>query len=326
MEPNEPLGPPELPKKGAPAVKADAAPRLQLVNSTKSPAASFKTEVDEDEDEPDELNEMVQHPGDPDGVHAAEQERIWRQTHEGPEYTPHKAKTRKRRWPVIVALLIIIAAATAGAYWFGSHKAAAPATKGPETTQQNVKSDTQAATTTTKHYDSATYTLGFDYPVDWAISDTAAKLTVTSPAMRLAGTDGSAHETHVVVTIQNQQTTIPGYPSNGALAALESDHLTYKQPTAVQRAQTYLTYLSYHQQNGLDQLFITGDNGYQQGQNVPMSDIVKSNPLISVSFETCASADCSSGNTAVATLQASDWKSAAANKQVTELLQSMQLN
>lgn len=323
MEPKEPLGPPELPTKGKPAAKTEAAPHIQLVKSTK--AMVPPPEPAPVDDEPDELNELVEHPGDPDGVHAAEQERVWRQTHDGTDYTPTAPAKRKRRWPIIVLVLILVAAAAGGAYWFGSHKAKQPA-NGGTTHQAPIKpGPTPTTATKTKHYDSVTYTLGFDYPENWVVNDTTSKLTVTSPTTQLTGADGSAHSTHVVVTIQNQQTTVPGYPSDGAVAALDSDHLTYKQPTAVQRAQTYLSFLSYHQQNSLDQLFITGDNGYQQGQNVPLSDIVKGNPLVSVSFETCSTDDCS-GTPTPTTLQASTWKSAAASKQVTDLLQSMQLN
>jgi hypothetical protein len=316
MDEKEPLGPPELPETEAPA---DRAPRLQLVRSTQS----TKPVPTDGDDEPDELNEHVEEPGDPDGVVAADEEQQWQEAQPAPA-----AQTRRRRWPKVLSGVLILAAAVAGAYWFGSYKADAPAPANPHhTSSANLPTpSSQTAAVPTKHYDSTNYTLGFDYPEGWTVADNTTKLTVTSPAVKLTGLDGTAVNTHVVITVQNQQATIPGYPATGAVAELDSDKLSYKQPTAVQRAQTYLSYLGYHKENGLDQLFITGDNGYKQGQQVPMTDVAKGNPLISVTFETCSTSDCASGTSALTTLLASAWKNTVSDKQVVALLQSLQLN
>jgi hypothetical protein len=320
MDPQYPTAP-ELPGK-APVQASDpkqAAP--QLVRSTRPPAPE-PPEVEEEFEEPDELNEHVESPGDPDGLLAAEEEREYQQQH---PVLPSKPK-KKRRWPIVLLVLLLVAGAAFAAYKFGTKKAAAPTKEQQaKSSQDSTAKEAETASVPTKHYDSVTYTLGFDYPQDWAVSDTEAKLTVTSPSIKLKKVDGSSTGVNVVVTIQNPQTSIPGYPASGAIAALTSDKLTYKQPTAVQRAQTYLTYLSY-KSTGLDALYITGDNGYQQGQNIPMSDIVKGNPLVGVTFQTCSTIDCVHGTVTPITLDATAWKDSAASKQVTALLQSMQLN
>ena len=113
----------------------------------------------------------------------------------------------------------------------------------------------------------------------------------------------------------------PWLMAGGAVAALASNHLTYKQPSTVQRAQTYESYLSYAATNGLDALYVTGDNGYQQGQQVPLSDVIKGNPLISVSFNACPDENCTTPKPA--TLSASAWQSSSASKDVTNLLESI---
>lgn len=316
----EPAGPPELPQAQKPEVDEHVSP--QLIRSTKSTMTGEK--VEDEADAPDVLNEHVEEPGDPDGVVAAEEEHKLEVERPAP-FAP-VAKKRRKRWPVVLLVLLVLAAGAAGAYWFGSHKkASAPGAKQPTGTHATTSKSSDAPVPT-KHYDSVTYTLGFDYPETWKVSDTAAKLSVTSPAVQLTGVDGKTVEGHVAVNIQNQQATIAGYPAGGALASLASDKLTYKQPTSVQRAQTYLSYLSYKQTNGLDVLYITGDNGYQQGQQVPMSDVAKANPLISVTFETCKTADCSTGTPTPITLLANDWKAASASKDITTLLQSITLN
>jgi hypothetical protein len=154
------------------------------------------------------------------------------------------------------------------------------------------------------------------------VSDTADKLTVTSPSTQLPGIDSNAVG-RAIITIQNQQTSIPNYPSAGAVASIASDMVTYKQPSEVQRAQTYLSYLGYQNPKGLDALFITGDSGYQVGQNVPLSDIVKGNPLVGVTFEACGNNDCAPGTTGPLTLQASSWKSSPLSTAVNNFLQSI---
>jgi hypothetical protein len=320
MDPQYPTAP-ELPRKGSQPSGEPQQAAPQLIRSTQPPAPEAP-EAEEDFEEPDALNEHVESPGDPDGLIAAEEERQYQQQHPA---VPSKPK-KKRRWPIILLVLVLVAGAAFAAYKFGTKKAAAPATdKKADSSQSSTAKEEATASTPTKHYDSVTYTLGFDYPQDWAVSDTETKLTVTSPSMKLKKVDGSSAGTNVVITIQNPQTKIPGYPTSGATAALTSDKLTYKQPTAVQRAQTYLTYLGY-KSAGLDALYITGDNGYQQGQNVPMSDIVKGNPLVGVTFQTCSTIDCTHGTVTPITLDGAAWKDSGVSKQVTALLQSMQLN
>lgn len=345
MEPNTPSGPPELPRgtkapgdgsKPAAAPEPATEPQLgpathavpQLVSSRPSVALAH----DEDDD-PDELNEHVENPGDPDGLVAAEEQRAWQAAQVKKSTVPAAAKPAKakRHWPWVLVVLLLIAAAAYGAYWYGSKRAdmdhkAATAQPAKTATGGDKKSTATNPTVPTKHNDSATYTLGFDYPQTWTVSDTTAKLTVVSPSVSLATSNGSTAEGHVVVTFQNQQSTIAGYPANGAVAALESQKMTYTHPTSVQRAATYVSYLGYNGASNLDALYVTGDNGYQQGQNVPMGDVVKGNPLISVTFQSCTSADCTAGTPTMLTLQAGKWGDTVSAKQVTDLLKSLQLD
>jgi hypothetical protein len=281
-------------------------------------------------DESDVLNEHVQDPGDPDGLVAAEK---WRrlqerqlqerqERHPVPASTPPAVYKRKRAWPKVLIVIIVVVVAAYGAYWFGNHEATKRTDEKTRTTaSKSQKQSTQAATTATKQYTSTNYSLSFNYPATWTVSDTAAKLTVISPATQLAIPTGSKTSLHVVVTIQNQETAIPGFPSGGAVAALGSNLLVYTQPSSVQRAQTYVSYLGYTTSNGLDAVYVTGNNGYQQGQQIPMSDIVQGDPLISVTFENCTDASCTNGKPV--TLSASDWQSSAVSKQVTSLLESL---
>jgi len=260
---------------------------MAISNGQTNPTAS------EGSDESDELNEHVFEPGDPDGVIAAEQRQRWQEKRSRPSSTPRAEYRRKRRWPILIVMILVIAVASYGAYVLGKHAAT---TKHTTTAagRQTTASHTNVAAPT-KNYSSNNYSLSFDYPEDWVVSDTSAKLTAASPALEMESAVGAKIQAHIVVTIESQQTSIPGFPSGGAVAALSSNDVSYKQPSSVQRAQTYVSYLSYTQSNGLDAIYVTGNNGYQQGQQIPMSDIVKGTPLISVGFENCQSVDCSTG-------------------------------
>lgn len=283
------------------------------------------------EAELDELNEHWHEPGDPDGVFAAEQQQKWQATQPQVAPVPPARPRRKRRWLRLLIVLLLIAAAGVAAYWLGAHQAASTHHRANAPAKQPVKQPAQQTSTTqtaTKHYDSSSLTLGFDYPADWQVAETAAALTVTSPKQQLQTADGQQAAGQVRVTFRKQQKNLSEFSAGPATAVLESQKLTYKQPTAIQRAQTYLSFLGYagSRVSGLDALYITGDNGYQQDQSVPMSDIVKSDPLISVTFFSCSNTPCTLAHMTPLTLDASSWQHASFTQPVIALLESLTLD
>lgn len=302
-------------------VKTGSPQTPQLVRASYSRGNAFV--IPDNPDEADELNEHVRDPGDPDGIIAAEDRQRWEEAHPAPTPTPPATYKPKRLWPKILITIIVIAAATYGAYWIGNHEAA----KGQNTakkqqTTSTKHQSTQATTDQPVAYMSTNYSLSFNYLKSWTVSDTTTKLTITSPTMQLTTDTGSRNNVRVVVTIQNPVTTIPGFPAGGAVASLASQDLSYTQPTPVQPAQSYVSYLGYASTSGVDAMYVTGNFGYQQGQVVPMSDVVQGNPLISVTFETCSDSSC--GTTKAATLNANAWQSSTANKDVTNLIESLE--
>lgn len=248
-----------------------------------------------------------------------------------PQPKPPKQHKKRKRWPWIVVLVILLAAGAAAYYWLAVRKAAAPAK--PAAVSQQTDNAAQsstgtplAQTTVTKHYDSSNYLLGFDYPDTWSVIDAATKLTVTSPAFTLTDADGKQVSAHAQVVIRSRQTTLAEFSAGNGVAALQSQKLTYKKPTQNQRAQTYLTFVRYaNSPVGLDALYITGDNGYQAGQSIPMSDIVQTDPLISVIFLQCSAADCSGSPTALH-ISADAWSNKTLNTQVSGVLESLAIN
>ena len=297
---------------------APVANRPQLIDSR--PHAYSIPDPSEDTDE---LNEHVNDPGDPDGIVADEERRRWEEAHPAPPPTPIAEYKPRRLWLKIIITILVIAAAAYGAYWIGNHEATKSQTppKKQQTNQQSQQSQSNPNQSVT--YTSTNYSLSFNYLKSWSISDTTTKLTVTSPAMEMNTASGGKASVHVVVTIQNPVKTIPDFPTDGAFASLESQDFTYTQPTGSQSGQTYVSYVGFTSASGLDAVYVTGNSGYQQGQIVPMSDITQVNPFIAVQFETCSDSNCTNGK--AVTLNATDWQSSAANKDITTLIESLQL-
>jgi len=325
MDTRGPLGPPPLEGTEDAPVSQSVPVRYtpQLITSTQS------SKLPEEDEEIDPLNEHVVDPGDPDGVVAAELEEVGQvPLKESDSAEPRSPK--KRRWPLVIGIVLLIALLGGAAYyWFAvrNNNSSQSTSSAPADTHTSTTPEvpSQPANVPTKHYDSTTFSLSFDYPETWKVAETTDKLTVTSPASQLPAVDGTTKSGQVVVVVQNKQTTIPNYPTAGALAALTSDKLTYTHPSSIQRAQTYLSYLSYHTATTLDTMYITGDHGYQEGQQIPMSDLVQSDPLISVGFTSCTSAtSCANGQ--AMSLLASAWHSSPLATNVVNLLQSIVLN
>lgn len=207
----------------------------------------------------------------------------------------------QRPWPKIIAIIILLSLIAGGTlYWFVLRSPEPSDTsqqKAASSQQQAAEKAKESEKITTKHYDSTAFNLGFDYPEDWKINNEASKLLVTSPAMKLKTPEGTASG-QVVLAIQPKQTSLPAFKNGNAIATIPSEKITYLKPSPTQRAQTYLTPLTYASpaadtpSAGIDGIYITGDFGYQKGQVAPQVDIVRVDPLISFSFAKCNDQAC----------------------------------
>jgi len=239
--------------------------------------------------------------------------------------TGHK-KPKKRGWlKAVIAIVVIVLVLGAGAYyWFVMRKPAATKTT---TTSQKAPDAATAQNVPTKHYDSSTFNLGLDYPNTWKVTDAGdGKLTVASPSGTFKTANGTT-DGQVIVTIQSKQNSLPAFKSGNAVAARDSEKIAYLKPTPNQRAQTYLTHMSYAgtAAGNLDGVYITGDLGYQKGQAVPQTDIVQGDPLVTVTFAKCDGTTCPTDpTTAKLTIPDTSWAdSNALIKAATTILTSL---
>ena len=219
----------------------------------------------------------------------------------------------------IVVLILVVLAAGAGAYWFLTHKSK-PNTPASSTNQSSTSTSSTAETTQTKNYTSQNFNLGFDYPTTWTVTDNGdGKLTAVSPNTQLKNASGQSVTGKITMTIQSKQTSLPAFKSGSAVAVLDSQKVAYTKPTSSQRAQTYLSFLTYAGSSaGIDGVYITGDNGYKTGQTIPQADVVQVDPLVTVSF---------TGSTGTAlTLVTSTWNNNSFSAPITAMLKSLAFN
>jgi cytoskeletal protein RodZ len=267
------------------------------------------------DEELDELNEHWVEPYDPKNNDRAD---YFRNIAPAPGLP--KGRVKKRHWVRALLILLLLAAIAGGAYyWFVVRTNSKSAT----TTQQKQTQPTVTKSTVkpTKHFDSANFSLGLDYPEDWTPVEDATKLTVTSPDISFTLSSGQKAQGKMVVTVRNKQTTLTEFAAGPGTAVLESEKIAYKKPTQNQRAQTYLTFVSYasDKANGLDAIYVAGDNGYQVGQAVPMTDVVQADPLINVTFVGATA-------TSAYSVAPASWKDPAISDPVKTILQSLTIN
>lgn len=205
-----------------------------------------------------------------------------------PDY--HQDKGRGRKILLLAVGILVIAAASAATYWYFLREKTPAASKAQEQTTQKEQSKTAASkiSTETKDYTSSNFNLAFSYPEDWEVADNGAGvLSVKSPDLTLKTPTGQDFTGRIVLTIRDKAQKLTEFDKGNATATRDSQKVAYTKPTQSQRGNTYLSFLQYASTTsagGLDGIYITGDNGYQKGQAIPLVDIQKVDPVVSLTF------------------------------------------
>jgi hypothetical protein len=190
---------------------------------------------------------------------------------------------------ILILALIVGIAAAAYMVFFKAKPAKAPTKSTSSSSSSQSAANESDISTATKHYDSNNFNLGFDYPEDWKVSDVdgSGKLTVTSPTTQLKDTSGQSVSGQIVMVIRDKTQKLTEFDKGSATAVKDSEKIAYTKPSQTQRASTYISFLSYASSTssgGFNGIYITGDNGYQKDQTVPMADINKVDPVINITF------------------------------------------
>lgn len=248
----------------------------------------------------------------------------------GKVYTAKRHLVRKAF--VWLVVLVLLGAVGFGVYWLLLRKDNKPAgsSRSGNNAQHNENSQATGITAKTDHYASAQFTLEFDQPADWDVSDTAGsgKLVARSPALQLKDAAGKSFTGQVLLTIRNKQQPLPEFDKGNAIAARESEKIAYTKPSSVQRGSTYLSFLHYAgsaASDAIDGIYITGDVGYQKDQAIPKADFVPVDPVIGVTFVKCNDSSCNGDGTAKG-ISLDMWQDASFSKPLKTMLQSLTIS
>jgi len=182
-----------------------------------------------------------------------------------------------------------------------------------------------------QQYYSTNLSLGFNYPKSWTITDKINTniLTIQSPAVELLTSTNKLAKGKITLTIQNQSPVIPGFQKGNATTALESQIITYSNPTSDQRASTYISFLHYASSttpsSNIDAIYITGNAGYQLNQYIPQSDILAVSPVVGITFTLCANSTCTSSG-APTSITSTAWDTTSFSGTLLAILKSLSIS
>jgi len=231
-----------------------------------------------------------------------------------------------RKWQAIaISLIVILILVAAGGAWYIKHKDKTQ--KQAKTTTTAVQQPTTKISSQTKSYSSPNFYLSLNYPNDWVLTDSGGGvMTIVSPAISLTNSSGQAVKGQITVTFRNSSQALPEFDKGNAVATLDSQKIAYTNPTQGQRANTYVSFLTYagSTSSGIDEIFITSDNGYKSGQAIPKTDITKVDPKVSITFTKCADSSCV-GKGAPMGLSTNAWKDTQISDPLLKILESLSI-
>jgi hypothetical protein len=237
----------------------------------------------------------------------------------GPDYW--KRPSHRTKYLLVLIIVVLLAG---GGYWFLIKDKTSKSTVNPNS--QKDSSASSAITAKTQHYSSQNFALEFDYPQDWTVADDAGsgKLTATSPTMKLKDANGQDVNGRIIFTIRDHSQKLTEFDKGNATAVRDSEKIAYTKPSPSQRGSTYISFLQYATSPGggsLDGIHVTGDNGYQKGQAIPLVDISKSDPIISITFVRCNDNQCSKPTQF--SVQATSWNESLFSTPLKNMLESL---
>jgi cytoskeletal protein RodZ len=238
--------------------------------------------------------------------------------------------SRRQRLVTILLSVVLLVIVGAFAYWLFTGKKSPTHAGKAASTQQAVRSATSsneaAPSVATKSYTSSDFNLSLNYPDTWNLVDNGnGPMTITSPAVQLTSAAGRPVTGEITMTIQQQGQLPASFSAGTALAVLNSQMITYKQPTASQTSQAYLSFVQYSStttKGGLDGIYLTGNDGYQKDQVIPASDVAGVNPLVTVTFTACGNATCTA-NLNPLTIASTSWSKSAFETPIMAMLSSL---
>ena len=244
-----------------------------------------------------------------------------------------KAKPKKSKWWVwLIVVLVVLGALSAWA--FTSYKSLKVTPKHHVAKLQPQKVAAASVTPSpkpaapsfpTSSYNSTNYNTSFSYPSSWTVVDSgSAPLNIISPVMNIISATGQTLSGQIEFTIAKKGSVPPAFTTT-SVAVLSSQKIAFNKPAPTQAADTYISFVQYPSTNtrgGLDGIYVTGNYGYQKYQNIPSSNVATVDPLVDVTFFSCANASCPVSSRQPLTIASSDWSDTSFSTPILYILKS----
>ncbi len=244
--------------------------------------------------------------------------------------TKDKLPKKTNYKPGLIAIgIIVLLVLCVSAYLYGQHTKSKPAPK-PSHTSSSQKVATPKPSTTAiqlTSYTSTPFNLTVSYPTTWVVASQGnTSMTISSPVISLLADTGKTVSGKIVLTVFNQGQS-PANLGTSSVAVLNSQDISFTNPTSSQAAQAYISFVQYPATTalgGLDAIYVTGNSGYLKSQTIPPSDVNKVDPLVIVSFMQCQTSECVS--LAPLTISSTMWSSSSFQTPILDIIKSFQFS
>lgn len=254
---------------------------------------------------------------------------------------PHYPIAKKPRhiWGkgFILALILLLVLAAGGFYLVHKLHKASPK-QAPNSSSSVKPSNNLSNQNASTHYVSngQDLNLAFSYPSDWSVNpptndNTADQtITITSPLMTIEDSSSKSVTGKAVVSIRPGTSQISELASGNATGGQTSVQIGYSQPLTSQQQYPYLSFVNLSggtDANGaFQEVFVTGQQLFSQGQNITAADLSSLDPIISASFFSCSTQACTGSGETPLSITLDTWQNSSPFTQVLALIQSLQLH
>jgi hypothetical protein len=240
-------------------------------------------------------------------------------------HTPIPKKNNKSKIVILLAVITLIVAGVI--FVLGSSSKKKTKTTNVTPTVQTTNT-TPAKVEAATPYSSAYYNLTFNLPSGWnVVNDNKQSLTAQSAITNLVDVSGKSFNGRLVLSVTPTGQPPVGLKGKDATAVVQSEKISYTQPTANQLAQSYISLVQYQStvsKAGLDAIIVTGNSGYTEAQIVPFSKLNALNPTIVIYFQSCSESKCL--NPTNMSINSSMWSDSNFKALIENLLKSFSLS
>lgn len=220
---------------------------------------------------------------------------------------PIKEARRKRRHHRIILLVLVVIVAL-GAVGYGVYSYLNRSTE-PEPAQETERVDRPEDMVSLQTFSSRELGVRLEHPSDWTVDESVAdQVSLVSTVTELPDSNGGNSPAKGVVTVRANDGTLPGFEADSATAARDSIKFSYESPSQIQRAETYLSFLSQEGAGTMNAIYISGDFGYEADAVVSKDDMLHVDPTVSIRFYACQDDVCNIEESNTMAIQPEVWE------------------